>query len=367
VKEGKILIVGGYGAVGQVITKRLANLFPAKVIVAGRNFQKAEEFSNELDGNITPMKLDILSIPDNDRRLDKIDLVIMCIDQTQTKFVFQCVKRGIHYIDITANYNFLSKIEKLNNEAKTNNSTVVLSVGLAPGITNLLAKQCKYMVKNIQYADIYIMLGLGEAHGEAAYRWAFEDLNDTFFIKENGKKRQVKSFRDGKQSIFPEGIGKRTAYRSNFSDQHVIPKTLNIDSVSTRICFDSSVMTWVYALLRKTGLSKLVKFRIAQNFLMKTLKLITLGSDQFVLKIEAGANQEDGLFYECSISGNGQGKNTGLVAAKVAEKLYTSSFASGVFQIEQLFDPLVFFDSLSANLKFEESILVDNKKVLTNA
>jgi saccharopine dehydrogenase-like NADP-dependent oxidoreductase len=359
-KEGKILVVGGYGAVGGVISKTLAKLFPSQVIVAGRNFQKAEDFSNGLDEKVNPLELDITSIPDNDGRLDDINLVIMCIDQTETKFVFQCIKRGIHYIDVTANYNFLSKIETLNNEAKNYNSTVVLSVGLAPGITNLLAKQCKSMVKDIQYADIYIMLGLGEEHGEAAYRWAFEDLNDTFFIKENGEKKQVKSFRDGKQSIFPEGIGKRTAYRSNFSDQHVIRKTLNIDSVSTRICFDSSVMTLVYALLRKTGLSKLLKLRIVQNFLMKTLKLITLGSDKFVLKVEAGRNQEDGLLYECSISGNGQGKNTGLVAAKVAEKLYTSSFASGVFQVEQLFDPLEFIESISNNLRFEESILKRN-------
>jgi len=230
-------------------------------------------------------------------------------------------------------------------------------VGLAPGITNLLAKHCKSMVRGIQYADIYIMLGLGEEHGEAAYRWAFEDLNDTFVIKEDGEKKEVRSFRDGKQSIFPNNIGKRTAYRSNFSDQHVIPKTLDIDSVSTRICFDSAVMTSLYAVMRKTGLSKLVKLRLVQNFLIKLLKLFKFGSDQFILKVEAGISRKQGLIYECSISGNGQGNSTGLVAAKVVEKLYTSSLPSGVFHLEQLFDPIKFFDSLDNNLKFEESIL----------
>lgn len=356
-RNGKILIVGGYGAVGQVISTTLGNLFPNEVIVVGRNFQKAKKISIELDQKVIPLELDITSIPQNDERLDDVNLVIMCIDQMDIKFVSQCIKRGIHYIDITANYNFLSKIESLNNEARNHNSTVILSVGLAPGITNLLAKRCKFMIKDMRYAEIFIMVGLGEA----AYRWAFEDLNDQFFIKEDGEKKQVRSFEDGRQTIFPGRLGKRTAYRSNFSDQHVIPKTLNIDSVSTRICFDSAVMTGLYALLKKTGLSSLLKLRIVQDFLIKFLKLFRFGSDQFVLKVEAGSNRKQGLLYECSISGNGQGNITGLVAAKVAEKLYTSSFASGVFHIEQLFNPLEFIENLSNNgLRYQERVLKEN-------
>lgn len=44
----------------------------------------------------------------------------MCIDQSSTHFISQCIKRGIHYIDITANYKFLSQIESLGEEAKKN-------------------------------------------------------------------------------------------------------------------------------------------------------------------------------------------------------------------------------------------------------
>ncbi len=355
INKGKILIVGGYGAVGRVISKELANLFPSQVIIAGRNFQKAKEFSTTLNTQARPLALDITSVDNIDQRLDGVSLVIMCIDQTSTKFVSQCINKGIHYIDITANYNFLSKIESLDDEARNHNSTVILSVGLAPGITNLLAKQCKARIHDAKYADIYIMLGLGERHGEAAFRWAFEDLNDTFFIREDGEKKKVRSFTDGKQTILPNNIGKRTAYRSNFSDQHVLPKTLNFDSVSTRICFDSAIITGLYALMRKTGLSKLLKFRIIQDFMIKLFQTFPFGSDQFILKAEAGYNRRQGVLYECSIHGNGEGENTGMVAAKVAEKLYTSSFPSGVFQIEELFEPIKFFDSLKDSLKFQDS------------
>ncbi|NOZ96078.1 MAG: Saccharopine dehydrogenase [Acidobacteria bacterium] len=361
--NGKILVVGGYGAVGGVISTTLGNLFPGEVIVAGRDFQKAKGFSSKLDQKVIPLELDIsTSVPKDDDRLENVSIIIMCIDQKNTHFVEQCIKRGIHYIDITANYEFLSKIESLNEEAKNHNSTVVVSVGLAPGLTNLLAKHCSLVIQDMQYADIYIMLGLGEKHGKAAIRWALEDLNDQFVIREDGKKRLVKSFEDGKQTIFPGRIGTRTTYRSNFSDQHVIPKTLNIDSASTRVCFDSVAMTGLYALLKKTGLSNIVKLRVVQDVMIQVLQRVRLGSNQFVLKVEAGSNREEGVLYECSIAGYGEGKNTGSVAAKVAEKLYNSSFPFGVFHIEQIFSPIEFIESLCGNgLRFEERLFNQNE------
>lgn len=359
--NGKILIIGGYGAVGKIISTALANLFLSKVIVAGRNYKKAKNLAVELNKKVSPLELDIESIDEDDERLIGVSIVLMCIDQKNTEFVRQCVKRGIHYIDITANYDFLSKIELLDNEAKENNSTVILSVGVAPGLTNLLAKHCKQISEDIQFTNIYILLGLGEKHGEAAYHWTFNDFNDEFYINEGKCRLKVKSFEDGRQIVFSDKIGKRMAYRSNFSDQHVIPKTLDISSVSTRLCFDSAFMTSLYALIKKTGLSKLVKLKIVQDSLIKFFKIFRFGSDQFALKLEAGVYWEEGRLYECSINGNGQGYTTGLVAAKVAEKLYTSTFDSGVHHIENLFDPVDLIQSLSVNLNFEESFLMEKK------
>jgi saccharopine dehydrogenase (NAD+, L-lysine-forming) len=44
------------------------------------------------------------------------------------------------------------------------------SVGLAPGLTNLLAKYCLEWLGTVDALEIGILLGLGEAHGPAAIR-----------------------------------------------------------------------------------------------------------------------------------------------------------------------------------------------------
>lgn len=132
-----ILIVGGYGAVGNIISKELSKHYPGKVIVAGRNLSKAEDLARKIP--VIPMQLDLTSISTTDF-LDTVKLVIMCLDQTNTSFVELCIENGIDYIDISANQEVIEKIELLSEKAKKYQSSIVLSVGIAPGITNLLAK-----------------------------------------------------------------------------------------------------------------------------------------------------------------------------------------------------------------------------------
>lgn len=118
-------------------------------------------------------------------------------------------------------------------------------------------------------------------------------------------------------------------------------------------------MTGLFALLRKTGLSRILTVKRVESFLIRLLKHLRFGSAEFAIKVEGGHSREEQALYECSLSGEFEGRITGLVAAKVAERLALSSFPSGVFHIEQLFTPLEFLESLGhAGLKFEEKAYV---------
>ena len=351
----RILIIGGYGNVGRIIASELAKRFPGQVIVAGRDYQKAKDFSLELGQQVIPMAFDVSHISANEKLLDDVGIVMMCLDLESIEFVRLCIQRGIHYIDISASYSILSQIEMLNKEAEVARATVVLSVGLAPGLTNLLTKHCQSKVPDMTYADIYILMGLGDIHGDAALQWTLENLDGEFTIRDNGETKRVKSFEDGKQTVFPGRLGKRTAYRFNFSDQHVLPQTLGLKSVSTRLCFDSIWMTSLFAVVKKTGVSRLLTLKGVEGLLISLLKRLHFGSAEFVVKVDGGNLPEKGVLYECSLWGEVEGRVTGLVAAKVAEKLVLSSYPAGVFHIEQLFTLHEFSENLGQHgLKFEE-------------
>ena len=141
--DGSILIVGGYGSVGRFISTALGDRFPGQVVVAGRYYQKAHDFASGSNNTVIPAKLDISNMDEVGACLDdNVALVVMCVENQDTYFVEECIARGIHYVDISATHELLSQIETLDSKAQERGSTVLLSVGLAPGLTNLLASHC---------------------------------------------------------------------------------------------------------------------------------------------------------------------------------------------------------------------------------
>lgn len=351
-KQG-IVVVGGYGQVGQVVCHELAKFFPGNVYAAGRSYEKAKRFSDDQGGRVLPLQMDINEgIPED--FFQDVSLVVMCLDLRDTGFVQACIDHQVDYVDITADYSVIAGIEKLSPAG----STVVLSVGLAPGLTNMLAKQGKQRLDTARLADIYVLLGLGEAHGRAAIEWTIDNLAADFSVLEYGRKRQVASFTEGKKTRFPAPFGQRTAYRFNFSDQHVIPRTLDIPSVSTRLCFDSPLVTRTAAGLKRAGGLGWLERPSIRNKAVDLMESWRWGSENFAAKVDVWG-EKDGrqTIYQGSVCGVREGYVTGRVAAYVAGKLARERQPFGVFHSEKLFQPAELFMELEDVITLEERII----------
>lgn len=346
-------MVGGYGQVGKVICDELGKLYPYKVYAAGRSFQKAEQFSVRTGRKVLPLQLDVNEPIAGDFFRD-VSMVVMCLDLQNTEFVHSCVNHQVDYIDITADYSVMSKIQ----EIRPAESTVILSVGLAPGITNMLVKQGKNQLDQVDSADIYILLGLGETHGRAAIEWTVDHLNADFSVFEQGHRKQVTSFSDGKRIDFSERLGTKKAFRFNFSDQHVLPQTLGLPSVSTRLCFDSAMVTSLLASLKRLGLLQWIKHPLIRKKVVDLFEKSQRGSEIYVAKVDVkGQLNGQKVRYQGAIRGEKEFVATGKVAAYVAKNVYACHTPPGVFHMEELFQPTDLFTDLKDILSFDEKIL----------
>lgn len=347
--KDKILIIGGYGKVGSIVSKHLAQLYPDQIIVAGRSIEKAKKITNALLNGTIPLEFDVNNIT-NFEILSEVKLVIMCIDQNNTYFVEACINFGIHYIDITADECFITKIEALNKQAIKNNSSVILSVGLAPGITNILVKHCSNYFPKSKLIDIFILLGSGEKHGEAAYRWTFDNLHSSYVLGNFSK--PIRSFSLPKKTKL---LGKRTFYTFNFSDQHTLSKTINTEKIITRMAFDSKLLTLFIRLLRNIGLTILFKNKKVQNCLIKLFSQSNIGSDLYAVK--AVLEDTKGESYECSVVGNGEAKITAFVAVELANYLLKNKTKNGVNHVHNIVEDVP---------KFLENLKKYDSKIITN-
>jgi saccharopine dehydrogenase-like NADP-dependent oxidoreductase len=263
-----ILVIGGYGQVGRNVCLEFAKAVPGRVEAAGRDLEKARAFAETTNGAVVPREVDITRNVDEDL-FDDVKLVVVCVPQESSAFAEACLGTGTHYVDITELYGFLSQVEPLDDLAKSHGATALLSVGLSPGLTNLLAKHCVSQLDSAERAEIYIMLGDGNESGDTLIDLILEHMTHDMLIPEDGTMQRYRPFSDGKSTTFPNGIGRRRAYRFEFPEPHVLPRTLGLKSVSHRTCTDSRFGTWMMHALQRVGFWKLLRFSFIRSVVRK--------------------------------------------------------------------------------------------------
>jgi len=343
--KDKILVVGGYGQVGQYASLKLASMFPNKVIVAGRSLEKANSFAKEHRGLFEVLQLDIYDINNMPDIMKNISVVIMCLMSKNNDFAKFCVDNGIHYVDIAPSDNVMKGIEQFKETAIKNSSSCVLGVGLAPGLSNLLVKKAKHQFDTMQRVNIHLMLGVGEAHGNDGVKWFLDNIYKNFVRNESGVNKKIKPFIRKSKTRFPEPLGVRGAYPFNLADQFITPKTLNIENVSSYFCYDSKAITSLVSVLKRFGVFGLLKWSALYNLISKlfnaTLRMFHkqgIGTDVYSVQVDAfGIKNGKKHTYNIGAIGYNNSLLTGGIAATVASQLYEGNCLGGVFYLEDLF------------------------------
>lgn len=320
--KNKIMIIGGHGHVGSVITKNISHKYPGKVILAGRNSQKMADYLAENQLNLKTQVFDITKEPDLEM-FETIKLVVVCIDQKNTKFVEFCNNNAIDYVDVSANSAFYHQLSQLNFSKK---SSVVYSVGLAPGLTNLMAHAVAKKLPNFTELAIKVILGLGDSHGDAAIDWTFKHLNQGYEI--NGQKVKPFSLKNQVRLVNHKDL---PVYNFDFSDQHSLKQVWPERKIMTYLGFDLGSVTHSLHYLQKLKVLPVIENPKVMSFSKKIMAKGSLGSDSFVLQVTASEGREG---QSLTVRGAKEGVVTGEIASVLIERVYQSQDSLGFVQID---------------------------------
>lgn len=314
-----VLILGGYGAVGREAAAALAGHPGTTVIAAGRHPGRARPVAGA-----TAMRVDAADPADLARALDGVDTVLMCAETDNARVARACLERGIGYVDVSASHHLLADVRDLDGLATQRGATAALSVGLVPGVTNLLARVCAER-SPARELRIGVLLGSGEQHGPAAMAWTVDGLGRL----------------DGSWTMsFPPPYGERTVHRFPFSDQYTLPGTLDVPSVSTGLCLDSRLTTGLLAAAGRPVAARLLRRPRVRGLLLGLLGRVHLGGDGFAVAVTSGT-------VGAAFTGRLQSRATGRAAALMVRHL--PALPPGVRHIEQLVDPVTFLTELAAD------------------
>jgi short subunit dehydrogenase-like uncharacterized protein len=179
------MIYGAYGYTGNLIA-RLAVERGLHPILAGRNPEKLQKQSRELYLDSCSFSLDDRSALE--AALGRVKAVIHCagpfIDTAQP-MLDACLHTGVHYLDITGEFQVFEAIAKLDRQAKEYGITLAPGMGFDVVPSDCLAAHLKARLPSATYLALGI-LSLGKfSHGTAIT--TVKNLGQAGMIRQGGE------------------------------------------------------------------------------------------------------------------------------------------------------------------------------------
>ncbi len=140
-----VVVLGGYGNFGRPIVEALANERDCRVLIAGRDAQKAEHLALKIGGNTQPWVTDCYANAFSEalRRVEAY-LVIHTAGpfQSQSYVVPRaCIDAQCHYVDLADARAFVCGIRELHQEAERNRVLVVSGASSLPALSSAAVDQ----------------------------------------------------------------------------------------------------------------------------------------------------------------------------------------------------------------------------------
>lgn len=158
--KARILIAGGYGAVGKNMASLLARRPGIMPVVGGRNTEKAAALAEHLNCEWIWIDLDDTASISNG--LKDMDIVINCCipsDNAPTRLAEAAVEQKVHYLDVSAFNGYCSRVMALDSPAHEKGVTLITALGAYPGIPGLILADAGQYFSEIHAAEFFFVMG----------------------------------------------------------------------------------------------------------------------------------------------------------------------------------------------------------------
>lgn len=351
-----ILVAGGYGVVGGRIAAVLAPDYPNRVVVAGRNHERANATAAAIGHGVRGRVLDVTEPSSIAAGLGDIALVVSCIDQPQRHLLHAAIERGLRYTDIAPHLTELGRdaaYEELDTAAQARGARILLGAGLVPGISNVIVRAVANSLGGADTIETSLLLSAGDATGPASFDYFLEELTMPFDVHVDDADRPARAFSQPRLVDFPAPLGPRPAYLFPFSDQVLYPRTMGARTALSRLALDPSWLPRLLALSVRTRAARiLARERVRRALARRRSDRLPRDGARFALRIDV---THDGRPGYATLVGAAQADATAAGATGLIRSLLDDEVAKpGAWMPEQVINPAAFLRRLAEHgLKVE--------------
>lgn len=229
----KIVVLGGAGAMGQVIVRDLAEFSNFdSIVIADFNLKKAEELRDSLKNSKLEAEQCDLKNPES---LGKVlNDAFIVINSTPYYFNVDVMKAALaascHYMDLGGLFHVTKQQLELNDEFRTKGLAAILGMGAAPGMTNIMAAAGAGDLDEVESIDITVgCIDFVTTDHPLQPPYAIDTILDEYtkepMVFEEGEYRAKPPMSGEKLVQLPEPVGACKAILTLHSEVLTLPKT----------------------------------------------------------------------------------------------------------------------------------------------
>jgi saccharopine dehydrogenase (NAD+, L-lysine-forming) len=224
-----ILILGGYGYTGKLLTKHLLAQTDAQIIVSGRNAEKAISFEAELnDPRISVRQADASNFESLTQAFEGANLCLVAAPVTHyaETVIRACISAHVDYLDVQYSSKKLATLYAVEEEIRQAGLCFTTEAGYHPGLP---AAMIRYAASKLDVTESALTAGYLNMKN-IPYSEAVDELMEGFIeyqaqVFKNGVWTKPTSW-DSRSFNFGQDIGKRTCYSMFFEELRDIPNMI---------------------------------------------------------------------------------------------------------------------------------------------
>ena len=228
--EQKIVILGGYGAFGSLISEQLLN--SAIVVISGRNQVTGEKFANEIGANFVYCDTkDKISLQ---KAISGAFLVINASGPflpNDYSIPLTCIEEHCHYIDLADNRKYVKEFKQLHNLAKAKDVFVCAGASTTPAVTHAMVSELKAKVTNLHSIKIYMSAGNKNKPGLSTFQSILSYAGVPVQVWRNGQWEWFSGWGLSEVIDFPLPVGRRFVQLCDVPDLELFPGLFEADEV----------------------------------------------------------------------------------------------------------------------------------------
>jgi len=229
----KIVVIGGAGGMGRITVRDLSENSEVKeILVADFREAEAKEFAASFKNpRIRGAGVDAGNVEETAKVIKGYDAVIhAAMFDVNLNIMNACIRAGCHYNDLGGFFHTTRKQLELFDDFKKAGLTAVLSMGVAPGTTNVLSRygydrldevekvHCSYGV-----VDMTDMKGIDVFQPGYSLITVMREYEDEAWEFVNGEYKVFPPGSEAEEIVFPEPIGSLTCAHTLHSEPATIP------------------------------------------------------------------------------------------------------------------------------------------------